>query len=89
LRWLAMDAGFEKLIIKNKKLIIHFVSNQNSDYYQSKIFQNILFFVQTEPTRFRMKESPGKLTMVIDNINGVNEVYLLIQKMILGNELID
>ena len=82
LRWLAIEAGFEKLILKNKKLIITFVSNQESSYYQSKIFMNILGFVQSNPARFRMKEHPNKLTMVIEDIPAVEAAEEIIAQML-------
>ena len=82
LRWLAMDLGFEKLILRNKKLILHFVSNQLSPYYQSNVFVNILGFVQRNPMLFRMKEGTNKLTLTINDLSNISEVNNLLVQML-------
>lgn len=73
LRWLAMDIGFEKLVIKNRKLIGYFISNQDSPYYQSDTFTKVLHFVQFNSRTVKMKESNNKLTLSFDNISTVEE----------------
>ncbi|MBN1119268.1 MAG: transcription-repair coupling factor [Bacteroidales bacterium] len=82
LRWLAMDLGFEKIILRNKKLIAHFVSNQESAYYQSPEFVNILTFVQQKPQLFRMKEGNNKLTLTIDNVSSINKAFHILEQML-------
>lgn len=81
MRWLAMELGFEKFILKNKKLIFYFVSNQQSDYYQSPQFSQILGFVQQNPKRFRMKEGQNKLSLTIDNIPDIHHANALLQSI--------
>lgn len=73
LRWLAMDIGFEKLVIKNKKLIGYFIVNQDSPYYQSDTFTKVLNFVQFNSRKVKMKEANNKLTLSFDNIATVEE----------------
>ncbi len=81
LRWLAIELGFEKIILKNGKMILHFVSHQMSPYYQSGTFSNILSFVQKEPRLLRMKEEKNRLSMTIDNIPGVSEAIGLLKRL--------
>ena len=71
LRWLANRLGFEKLVLKNGKMIGYFVSNPDSDFYKSKTFSHILGFVQKQPARFRMKEGNNKLTLTCEPIVSV------------------
>ncbi len=71
LRWLANRLGFEKLVLKNSKMIGYFVSNPDSDFYKSKTFSHILGFVQKQPARFRMKEGNNKLTLTCEPIGSV------------------
>ncbi len=73
LRWIAKDIGFEKLIIKNTKMIGYFVSNAESDYYKSPTFGNIIKFVQQNPLVGQLKERKEKLTMVFANVNSVSQ----------------
>lgn len=77
LRWLAEQLGFEKLIIKNKRLIAFFVSDQHSFFYESKAFAGILRFVQQNPNLFRIKEGKNKLTLNKEGVNGISDIYHL------------
>ena len=86
LRWMAMDAGFEKMILKREKFIVHFVSDQQSDYYQSAVFRQILNFVQQQPRRFRMKEAKDKLSMTIDFVTNLDEALEMLQKLLANDE---
>ncbi|MEK6615527.1 MAG: TRCF domain-containing protein, partial [Bacteroidota bacterium] len=81
LRWLAMELGFEKLILKNGKLTAWFVSNKNSPYYQSGTFSTILQFVQSNPKTCTMNEGENKLTLKIENIKDIDGAMEVVRKM--------
>ena len=81
LRWLAMELGFEKLILKNGKLTAWFVSNKNSPYYQMEIFSTILQFVQSNPKTCTMNEGENKLTLKIENIKNVDGAMEMLRRM--------
>jgi transcription-repair coupling factor (superfamily II helicase) len=81
LRWLANQLGFEKIILKNGKMIGYFVSNPESGFYKSKTFSNILGFVQKQPARFRMKESTNKLTLTCEPIASVQAASDLLRSL--------
>ena len=82
LRWLAEKLGFEKLILKNKRLIGNFVSNPTSHFYQSAVFSKVLKFVQSQSKKCKMKEDKLKLSLSVMNISTVDEANELL-KMIL------
>jgi transcription-repair coupling factor (superfamily II helicase) len=82
LRWLAEQLGFEKLVIKNKKLIAYFISAKDSSFYESHTFTNILNFVQQNPTIFRMKEGKDKLTLNKENVEGIADTYNLLSQIV-------
>jgi transcription-repair coupling factor (superfamily II helicase) len=71
LRWLAREAGFEKVVLLNKRMTGYFIQDQESPYYQSEIFTSILRFVQANPKRCRMKEAREKLSMTFLNVSSV------------------
>jgi transcription-repair coupling factor (superfamily II helicase) len=71
LRWIANSLGFEKLVLKNAKMVASFISKPDSGYFQSAVFSNILNFVQTNPKLFRMKENNQKLTLTCEHIKTV------------------
>ncbi len=73
LRWLAKSIGLEKLVLKQKKLVGYFISNQDSPYYQSPKFTKVLNYIQHNPHACKMKERNEKLTLVFENVNNVRQ----------------
>lgn len=80
LRWMAIDSGIDKIILKNQKMICYFPSDQKSPYYQSEAFNKVLLYVQKHPRKCRMKEE-GKLTLTFDNILSVSEAAGLLRDL--------
>ena len=56
LKWIATKIGLEKIVLKQNKLIGYFISNQQSEFYQSEAFNKVLQFVQQNPSEVKMKE---------------------------------
>lgn len=84
LRWLAMELGFEKLVLKNKKLILYFISSQDSAYFNSPEFSAILQQVQKNPTLFRMKEGQQKLTLSVENVRDIDHAIRILNTLFLA-----
>ena len=78
LRWIGQKLGMEKLVLKMGKMIGYFIANQESEFYQSKQFSNILMYLKDHPREAQMKQRNEKLTLVFE---GVNKVDLAIQKL--------
>lgn len=81
MRWMARELGFEKIALKNNKMLIWFVSNQASHYYQTPAFEKILRFVQRNPNTFQMKEAKDKLTMSAEHVRSIREAMALLSKI--------
>ncbi|KAF0131364.1 MAG: transcription-repair coupling factor (superfamily II helicase) [Bacteroidetes bacterium] len=81
LRWIARDLGFEKIVLRNKTLIGYFVSDQQSAFYQTSVFTNILKFLQANPKSCRIKESNEKLMMYISAVSSVNQALSTLLQM--------
>jgi transcription-repair coupling factor (superfamily II helicase) len=56
IKWIATQVGIEKLVLKQGKMIGYFVSDQQSDYYQSKRFMSVMDFVQNKVQSVRLKK---------------------------------
>ena len=56
LKLIATENGFEKLILKNKKMICQFVSNKNDPFYNSEKFQSLLNSINTNHEICELKE---------------------------------
>jgi transcription-repair coupling factor (superfamily II helicase) len=82
LRWLAMDIGFEKLLLKNNRMTGYFIPNQKSPYYQSETFTKVLKFVQQHPRSCKMKENNGKLSLSFDHIKTIDDAILALRPVV-------
>ena len=60
IKWLAKKLGLEKIILKKKRMIGYYVSNQQSPFYQTEDFTNMLKYVQQNPKSCVMKEKETK-----------------------------
>ena len=60
IKWLAKELGMEKIVLKNKRLLGYFISDQQSPFFQTKRFTDILNFLQQNPKICVMKEKETK-----------------------------
>ncbi len=85
IKWIATKVGIEKLVMKQGKMIGYFVSNQQSDYYQSARFHKVLQFVQKQSTLCKMKEkqTPNGLRLLItfDNVKSTRRALELMEML--------
>lgn len=85
IKWIATQAGIEKLLLKQNKMICYFVADQQSDYYQSQQFGKILQFVQLYPKLGELKEKNTKnglrLMYTFDHIKSVDKALEILQKL--------
>lgn len=75
LRWLAQELGFEKLVIKQGTMIGYFVSNPQSKYYDSPMFQQVLRYIQTNPKDCKMSEKNDKLRLLYSNVMNMDQAF--------------
>lgn len=82
LRWQAGQIGFEKLVMKNNRMVGHFISNPDSEYFQSKTFTSVLNFVKVHHRKVRMRENKQRLTLTFDNIKSINDAILALKPVL-------
>ncbi|MBI1770035.1 MAG: transcription-repair coupling factor [Bacteroidetes bacterium] len=80
LRWLGEKLGFEKISLKNGKMRMQFIAD-NEEYFKSELFGKILAFVQQFSKTSRMKDTAGKLTLTIENVSTVNGAVNLLRPL--------
>ena len=61
LKWFAKKLGLEKIVLKQKRMIGYFISNQQSEFYQTKAFTTVLKYVQQNATTCVIKEKQTKI----------------------------
>jgi len=83
IKWIATRLGIEKLVMKKGKMIGYFVSDQQSAYYQSKRFTNLLQFVQKNSAicKIKEKETPTglKLLLTFENVKNTRTALELME----------
>jgi transcription-repair coupling factor (superfamily II helicase) len=71
LRWEAMRLGMERVKVKNGLMIVRFVGDDNSPYYRSEVFMDLLRKITAQPDRFVLKQNDGKLQMTVRRVENI------------------
>ncbi|RJE71570.1 transcription-repair coupling factor [Reichenbachiella sp. MSK19-1] len=71
LRWLAIDLGFEKIVIKNGRMRCYFPPQENEKYYSSPVFGLVMGYIQQHPKDYQIKEMKGKLMLIIKDVEEI------------------
>lgn len=79
-RW-CMEMGVERLLAKNGRMSMYFVSDQASPFYRSELFSRVLKFVQGQTVACRFSEKNNKLSLVFDEVHRVDELVRVVKKM--------
>ncbi|HRI27038.1 MAG TPA: transcription-repair coupling factor, partial [Chitinophagales bacterium] len=69
LRWVAKKLGFDRILFKHRKLRCFFVQNQNSAYYQSPTFMNIIQHVHKFMPQATFKQSNDSFMLIFEQVN--------------------
>jgi transcription-repair coupling factor (superfamily II helicase) len=82
LRWIAKDLGFEKIALRDNLMIAHFVSNQESAYYETETYQQVMQYIIGHPKRCALKEAHGKLILTIKEVSTVTQALDVVRAMV-------
>ena len=82
LQWLGKAIGFEKISLKKGILRGYFITNQQSPYYETGIFRQVLSFVQANPRRCNLKEVKSTLRLSIDGVSSIDEAIELLTEIL-------
>jgi transcription-repair coupling factor (superfamily II helicase) len=85
MRWAAMKLGFEKMTLKNGKMLCYFLSKQDSEYYNSPMFKAVMLYAQKSHKQTQLKESNAKLWLTIEGVKSIDDAITHLSKI---NELI-
>lgn len=84
LRTLAKKLGFERIILKNRKMNCYFISNAHSIYFETQVFQNILKYISSEGQKlgFTMKQSNSHLILTKEHVRTLKEAKHLLEQIV-------
>ena len=81
LRRIARTLGIEKIALKQKRMYMYFVGQENQAYYQSAAFGRILSFLQKYPTRCDLRQKNDRRSIVVNNVGTVKEAADLLNEI--------
>jgi len=83
IKWKATAIGLEKVVIKQGKMVGYFISDQQSNFYQTSRFMKVLQFVQQNGNLCKMKEKETKnglrLLLTFENVKSINKALELLE----------
>ena len=84
LRRLGKLMGCEKILLKQGRMILVFVSNPDSPYYGSDVFGRVIDFVGRYPRRCQFREANGRRSMSIADVPTVQEGVNILRNILNG-----
>ena len=80
-RKIAVELGFEKMMLKNETLKCFFVSNPDSPYFQSDTFNGILQFLQKGTNKAKLKQVGKNGILVVEEIRTMKTLFNFLKRM--------
>ncbi len=74
--------GCEKIMLKQGRMFLYFVSNASSPFYQSDTFGRIIDYATQNVRRCNLREKDGKRSMVIADVPSVGEGVKVLKAII-------
>ena len=81
LRRLGCLLGCEKIILRQGRLSLHFVSNTESPFYRSAAFGRILDFAVAQPQRCQLRDAKGKRSLLVADVASVADAIQLLSPL--------
>lgn len=81
LRWMSINLGIERIILKNNKMICHFINDQKSPFYQSQTFTSIIGWIQKNHDKCRIKEEHDKLSLTFEKVKTITQAKGIISSI--------
>ena len=86
IKWMATKIGLEKVVMKKGKLIGYFISDQQSDFYQSAGFNKVIHYIQAHPGAGKMKEKETRtglrLLLTFEHIKTVKQALAVLRPIV-------
>ncbi len=81
LRRLGKYFGAERIVLKQGRMRMMFVSNENSPFYQSNAFGQVIAFATTNIHRCQLEEKGGRRSLLLRDVSTVEQAVTLLRQM--------
>lgn len=83
-RKLAVQIGFEKMLLKDDTLKCYFINKPDSPYFESDLFKDLLDYIQTQTNKARLKQVGKLFLLVVDDIKNMNDLLRFLKRLHAG-----
>lgn len=80
-RRMAVALGFEKIIFKDGVARCYFISNPDSAYFESSLFQQIMQFIQRDVRNARLRQVGKNFMLVIERLKTMGDLEEFFRRM--------
>jgi transcription-repair coupling factor (superfamily II helicase) len=91
-RWAGVNLGFEKMTLKDNTMRCYFINKNDSPYFESELFKNILAYLQTGTNKAHLKQVAKNFLLVVNDIRGMEEMLrflTLMKKAVIKEEVVE
>jgi len=89
LRWICKEMGFDRVVLKNNKLILFFIQNPQSAFYETPYFTQFLALIASDGNDLgiKIKQSRSNLLVIQENVQSLKAAHWTLEKLqkTLGN----
>ncbi|MES2372442.1 MAG: transcription-repair coupling factor [Bacteroidota bacterium] len=80
-RWMAVQLGFEKMVLKDEILRCYFINRPDSPYFESDLFRKVLAFLQTGTNKARLKQTGRMFMLIVDTMKDMESMHRFLTQM--------
>ncbi len=80
-RWVAVALGFEKMSLKENIMRCYFINKNDSPYFESDLFKNILGYLQTGTNKAKLKQIGKNFLLVVEDIRNMEAMLRFLTLM--------
>lgn len=82
LRNAAKKLGIERVVMKDGRLYLYFVGDDNLAYYQSDAFGKVLNYLQHHLVGTQLRENKGKRSMMVSDVKSVSQALNILKEIL-------
>ena len=82
LKWLAASLGVEKVVLKSGNMFMYLISDFESSYYESDVFDRIINYASWHPRNTKLREQDGRRSLWIKDVNSVSHAVSILEEII-------
>ena len=69
------------MALKEETLRCYFINKNDSPYFESDAFKNILQYLQTGTNKARLKQAGKNFLLVVDDVKGMDDMHRFLNRM--------